>query len=361
MRVSVIVPVFNAEPFLARAVDSVLSQSHRDIELILVNDGSTDGSERLCEKLCLADSRVKLLTQTNSGPAAARNAGVRIASGDFVFFLDADDYIVPDALKTMLDCQERHPSAMTLSNFSKLDESGTLVRQPVSFSPHSPPFEGKEATLSKPEIDAFVRHFLKHPSNHLVSYCWARLYKLPIIRELGISANEDMRLFEDLVFNLEYLRHVDELAFVNEPLYVYVMHASHVSASMSILNGDSLLHDMGVFKSKVGGFFHRPDVASAIKNGIDREIGHALVHYAIIFFVRSCRLLNKENRPRIHSEIGKMLEGGPLADSLPCYSPSKGNSRLLPFLMRLKLTGLVMLACKYKAYKRYGRPGAPAK
>jgi hypothetical protein len=208
---------------------------------------------------------------------------------------------------------------------------------------------------------AYLRHFLKHPSNHLISYCWARLYKLSIIRDNRIAADENMRLFEDLVFNLEYLKHTREMVFVNEALYTYTMHNSHVSASMAIINAESLLHDMNVFKEKTSEFLQQADVDAPIGMAIEKEIGHALMHYLIIFLVRSCRLVSSQNRRKIYTEIEKIVSAQILRDCLRYYSPSKGNSRILPWLMKLQWNDLIIYVCRHKAYKRYGRPGEASK
>ena len=100
-RISVIVPVYNAEQFLTRCVKSILNQSYSNIELILVNDGSTDGSLPLCQKFASKDSRVKLITKRNGGAASARNVGIKAATGQYIGFCDADDYIESEMLETL--------------------------------------------------------------------------------------------------------------------------------------------------------------------------------------------------------------------------------------------------------------------
>ena len=357
MSVSVIMPVYNAEKFLSRSIESVIHQTYRPIELILVNDGSTDSSEAVCKKYSREDHRIKVVSQDNKGPAAARNTGVREAAGDFVFFLDADDFIHENTLEILTAKHSPHQPDMVMGNFCKLVNDKEVIRQPVSFRVGEGPFEGQMKELSPLDIVAFVRHFLKHPSNHLISYCWARLYKLSIIRDHCIAANENMRLFEDLVFNLEYLKHTRKMIFVNEPLYTYAMHTNHVSASMAMINADSLLHDMNMFRSRTSDFLQQADVADLEAMNIQREIGHALMHYLIIFLVRSCRQVSSQNRGRIHTEIEKIVRAQIMRDCLRSYSPSKGNSRILPWLMWLKWIHPIILVSRHKGYKRYGRPG----
>lgn len=355
--VSVIVPVYNAEYFLSKSIESVTHQSHKNIELILVNDGSADNSEMICNKYALTDNRIKVISQDNSGPAAARNTGIRHATGTFVLFLDADDFIDNKALEILVAQYNKYKPDLVMGNFCKLENNGTILNKSVTFHPDGMPFEQKIKQLSKSDIVSYVRHFLKHPSNHLISYCWARLYKLSVIRNNNIVAHENMRLFEDFVFNLEYLKHTNEILFVNEPLYTYTMHNNHVSASMAVLNGDSLLHDMDIFKRKASEFLSQANANIINAVTIKKEIGHALIHYLIIFLIRSCRLVTGQNREKIYHEIGKIVNAPMLRDCLKCYSPAKGNSRILPLLMRLKLIDFIMFVCKHKAYKRYGKPG----
>lgn len=354
MLVSIIMPVFNAEKFLGRSIESVINQSYGDIELILVNDGSTDSSEKICKKYSLADKRIRIISQENRGPAAARNVGIRNSSGYFIYFLDADDYIQQNAIELLVTNYDKYEPDLVMSNFGKSLNDGPVVKQNVSFTPENVPFDKPLATMSKGEIADFVCHFLEHPSNHLVSYCWARLYKASIIKEQGIFSNEDMGLFEDFVFNLEYLRHTGSIVFVNEPTYVYTMNDNHVSASMAVINGDGLLHDMEIFRSKAAGFLHAMG-AGMSEGKAQKRIGHALTHYVIIFVVRSCRQITKENKEKISQEIDKIIRAPILRQCLGYYSPSKGNSRMLPLLMKIKSVGLVIALARYKAYRRYGK------
>ncbi|MFC2038924.1 glycosyltransferase family 2 protein [Chloroflexota bacterium] len=355
MLISVIVPVYNAKKFLNKSIESVINQSHKNIELILVNDGSTDSSELICNKYALADNRIKVISQNNSGPAAARNSGIRHATGDFVFFLDADDFIENNTLEILIAKYNEYQPDLVMSNFSKLENNGEIIKQSVSFHPDDGPFEYQIKELLKADIVDYVRHFLKHPSNHLISYCWARLYKLSIIKNNGIFANEDMHLFEDFVFNLDYLKHTNKIVFVDESLYTYTMHNKHVSASMVIINSASLLHDMDIFKRKASEFLQQANADTLNALQIKKESGHTLIHYVIIFMIRSCRQITRHNRKRIYNEIVKMVNAPIIRDSLQYYSPSKGNSRVLPLLMKLKLINLLMFVGKRKAYKRYGK------
>ena len=105
--ISVIIPVYNVAPFLSRCVDSVLSQAHVK-EILLIDDGSTDASKALCDKYAAQDSRVKVLHKENGGLSSARNAGLDLATGDYISFVDSDDFLEPEAYEKLLSCARGH-------------------------------------------------------------------------------------------------------------------------------------------------------------------------------------------------------------------------------------------------------------
>lgn len=353
MVVTIIIPVFNAEKFLRTSVESALNQSYEALEILLVNDGSTDKSLKICQTYAQKDSRIKILDQQNKGPAAARNTGLKHATGQFVYFLDADDYLTKETIQVLVEHCKATGADMVLSNFAKL-ENGKQINQQVAFSPADRPFTDAFKILSGSDMVDYTRQFLQNPSNHLISYCWARLYKLSILKEHNVSGNEEMHLFEDLVLNLEYLTHARTLAFINRPLYIYAMHNNHMSASMAILNADSLLHDMALFKEKVNRFLVAKSGGTLPRKTIQKEIGSALVHYAIIFMVRSCRWVNRKNQKEIYCQIKKLVTAPLFKQSLASYTPTGKNSRILPLFIKFNLIYLLMVICRFKAIKRYG-------
>ena len=106
--VSIIIPVYNAERFLHKCIDSVTAQTYSDWEMILVNDGSKDGSLAICKEFVAKDSRIKTIDKPNGGPSSARNKGIREARGEYVFFLDADDTITPDCIELLYGLAKKH-------------------------------------------------------------------------------------------------------------------------------------------------------------------------------------------------------------------------------------------------------------
>ncbi|MBQ8784417.1 MAG: glycosyltransferase family 2 protein [Alphaproteobacteria bacterium] len=106
--VTVVIPVYNVEKYLEQCLDSVINQTYKDIEIICINDGSTDNSITILEKYALSDNRIKIISQTNQGISAARNAGIKVATGKYITFLDSDDFLSRDAIEKMVTAIENN-------------------------------------------------------------------------------------------------------------------------------------------------------------------------------------------------------------------------------------------------------------
>ncbi|MFH0855133.1 MAG: glycosyltransferase family 2 protein [Candidatus Omnitrophota bacterium] len=163
--VSVIVPVYNSEQFLCRCLDSVIGQEYRNIEVVLVNDGSTDKSAELCECYARRDKRVKLIHSKNNGPAQARNIGIENAVGDFIFFVDSDDFIENNALSVLID-NYRRTNADVIIGDARSVKDGIL----------GPGYKGcflETKLLVRQEIADYARQYLKKPNRFtLFAYSW---------------------------------------------------------------------------------------------------------------------------------------------------------------------------------------------
>ena len=199
--VSIIVPVYNAEKYLHRCVDSVLNQVYKDFELILVDDGSNDSCPQICDEYALKDCRVKVIHQDNSGVSVARNHGLKICSGQFIAFVDADDYIVPEMLQKMVSIIQCG-SDIVISGFLccyKQKVQGVFINAPKEFD-----LEDLKANYD----------YYKIPNS-----VWAKLYKRDLIN--NIMFNDKMSMGEDLLFNLQYYNNCRKFACIQATDYYY--------------------------------------------------------------------------------------------------------------------------------------------
>ena len=209
--VSVIIPVYNAEKTLLSCVQSVIAQTYKDYELLLIDDGSLDHSGQLCDdiqKMCLAKGiKCQAIHQRNSGVSTARNCGMNHANGKYCVFIDSDDVIEPCYLEDLVRTAERHPEL-----------GHVLCGFRCTSHVHDYVLNSKEA-LSV--VDR--RDYMKLFDAILIQGPCLALYRTEIVRGNDIKMREDLSLAEDILFNLEYLDALDctAIGVVNKPNYIY--------------------------------------------------------------------------------------------------------------------------------------------
>lgn len=221
--ISIVIPVYNTKEYLTRCVSSLTGQTHANLEICLVDDGSTDGSGRLCDEFAAQDPRIRVLHKENEGQGVARNVGIRMAEGEFVAFLDSDDYWGPDGCRKILERLRETGADLCAFGYCKEDENGNLLTEPVV----------REACYRGEEVGRrFILHFFGDDpaDNDLrgVSACMS-CFRRSILLEHGISfASERKVLSEDTVFNLEFCRYCETAVTLPAVIYHYVMRkASH--------------------------------------------------------------------------------------------------------------------------------------
>lgn len=212
-RVSVIVPVYNAEKYLQECVGSVLSQTLFDLELILVDDGSTDSSPALCDHYAVQDTRVKVIHKPNGRAASARNAGLRTATGEYVAFVDSDDWISPDMYEKMLQTG----ADITLCDYVRFQGEKEF---PFTQPNVAAGFYNK-AQIREKIYPHLVMDGIEYP---ITISNWAMLIKRNIIVKNQLSYREDILISEDAPFGSEVLYCADSFAYLKgERFYHYRM------------------------------------------------------------------------------------------------------------------------------------------
>ena len=217
MLLSIIIPIYNAELYLRRTLDSVMNQGLHDDEweLILVNDGSTDDSLSICKDY---QSRypflIKVISQKNSGVSSARNVGIKKASGKFIYFMDADDYLMPGGFRYLIDnFLEEEYDILTFSSTTINDFDNNHFPQGS--------IEGKTV------YDGYGCDFLKH---NWQTFIWNQIYKIDYIRSNNISFQK-MTISEDVMFNLEVWSKNPKVRIVSSKIYRYITYNSNNQAT----------------------------------------------------------------------------------------------------------------------------------
>ena len=232
-KISVVIPVYNAEKTIARCLDSILSQSFSDNEVIAVSDGSTDGSLSILRDYERKEPRVRVLKKENGGASSARNAGMREAGGEYLFFVDADDFLFDGALEALYACLHEYGADCVRSGFVYYRE-GDPVPPALEESAEVTCLEGEEIrkvyvnnTLGIPYRELAEQLSHGEPGNSSgifgVSSCHV-LYRAGVIRENGLQFREDVSsMAEDSLFNLEFTLHAQKIAYLSRPLYAYAV------------------------------------------------------------------------------------------------------------------------------------------
>lgn len=215
--ISIIIPVYNVEQYLPNCLSSIAEQTYKHFEAILVDDGATDLSGTICEKYSLNDSRFRVIHQENQGLSSARNTGLKVAKGEYISFIDGDDYIHPQMIETLYNAAIETGCKVSMIN-------GKIVKH------YSSP-EGEVAKkLQIINQDTLVNNLFNPPHDDLLfkySYVWNKLYHKSIIE--GLSFNN--ALCEDMDFNIRVFLKIDKLAFVDTRLYYYFQRESSLTQS----------------------------------------------------------------------------------------------------------------------------------
>lgn len=200
--VSIIVPVYNTEKFLNRCIESLINQTYKNIEIILVNDGSTDNSGEICDKYAKQDSRVKVFHKANEGVSVARNYGISKSNGDWIQFVDSDDYLDSVAIEELLNC---------------------IAENAVNTCIYSMAFE-KNGSCSFLQVEDgcfLVEEVLKSPYiNSICSPC-NKFYNAKIIKSNNVEFEKGIKFGEDFIFNSKYFQFVNKVVVKDKAYYHY--------------------------------------------------------------------------------------------------------------------------------------------
>jgi glycosyltransferase involved in cell wall biosynthesis len=213
--ISVIIPVYNTEKYLQRCVDSVIGQQGVTIEIILVDDGSTDASPKICDDYAARYSFITALHIQNSGPATAKNEGFKVAKGNYIALTDSDDKMEPQMLYKMVTAGYNHDADIICCNYKQIDEKGHVSHLNST---------NKQYVLNHEE--GLIHLFSK---NKIYSQCWTKIYKRQMLTENHIENDPGLRTDEDFIYNIRAFVHAQTTVIVDEPLYEYTHRANSLA------------------------------------------------------------------------------------------------------------------------------------
>ena len=207
--VSIIIPVYNAATHVAKCIETVRRQTYRDIEILLVNDGSSDASGHICHMYERVDDRVRVVDKVNTGVSDTRNTALELAKGDYIQFADSDDYLRANATELLVQSAETTRADLVLAAYYRVSRGKTVA---FSFLPDGVVMDQEE----------FARELMEEPASFYYGVLWNKLYRADIIRAHGIRCNTELSWSEDFLFNLEYIRYAQRFVAIDTPIYYYI-------------------------------------------------------------------------------------------------------------------------------------------
>ncbi len=243
--ISVVIPIFNVEKYLCRCVESVLQQSYSELEIILVNDGSTDSSGQLCDKLAKRDSRIRVIHRKNGGASAARNTGIQVSTGEYITFVDGDDFIEPDIYQAMLKAiAEKGQKVIVNMGLRLIDEFGKT---------QNPPDAKTEDCYVKSK--EYLRTVLMHQNDSAV---YTKLFPAKLIKNVSFREGTSN---EDVIFMIDLLPLLEGIYFLKQVGYNYFIRKDSISRTYGKAVRDMVSNSIYIYEHVYNEYNDMRDVA----------------------------------------------------------------------------------------------------
>lgn len=307
--VSIITPVYNVERCINKTINSIINQSFKDFELLLIDDGSKDRSIEIAKDLLeKSDVNYRIITQENSGVSAARNRGIAEAIGEYVCFLDSDDYIHKDYIKLMYEKASACNCDLVFCDYVQVDsQDSVLVASTTRFLDDF--IDGRKAALKQLSCDITIG-------------MGSALYRTSIIKENNILFDSSRKYAEDVVFTVKALLNMKKIISVNEALLFYVRWDSSVTNCVSLKHLDC--------------YYSFVDLLEYIKaHGEFKEIEKFLIEYKIPYAISHVfSMLSRDER--FHEELFKFLKQESVKKALKMYRLQRLDKNSIRYLIQCK-------------------------
>lgn len=231
--ISIIVPIYNVEKYLPQCLDSLISQTCRDIEIILVDDGSPDKCPEICDAYAKKDARIKVVHQINGGVSSARNTGLKASRGEYIGFVDPDDWVAPEMYEKMMEALADHKADLAICGYQYCHADGSMIEERKYNRKPPEILSQKEMMRRCSDIPPTIRHVV-----------WNKLFRRKLLQDL--SFQESLSASEDVKVLTEYLKKCQNAVFLHEPYYynrVRPGSATHGGLSIHDLAASFAVHE----------------------------------------------------------------------------------------------------------------------
>lgn len=317
---SIIVPIYNSLKYIHRCLDSLILQTYSNIEIILINDGSTDGCVDVCHKYVLRDNRINVFSQPNSGVSSARNYGLSLAKGKYIMFLDSDDYMFPEMCETMVNAIETIGADCVICGTTETWGKLWAPAKDVNYD-----------TLSQ-----FKKDFVQQLSTELLSPPWNKIYKRELITEIFDTS---VSFGEDLMFNLNYFTNCNKISFISAaPFY-------HEKA-----NENSLVNK--VYLSRLSEIETVHSAVLAFYEGSDPRINKKYIRDILVYYRAIVQNLNYTKKER-YSYFNEWIKSSHLSNMKLMGLKIGWTNHLLLFFVRNRIWKLAEMQINWRSIYKY--------
>ena len=337
--ISIVVPVYNVEKYLTECVNSLLNQSYKNVEIILVDDGSTDNCPQICDGLAEKDSRIKVIHEQNAGLGMARNTGIEHATGKYIFFIDSDDYIDKDTVKLCYERAIEDNADVVLYGYNRVGENGAVISSSIPM-PLRKRYAGKEI------IDELLPDLIaKDPRAKTATNLWLSacgcMFRLDIIRDSQVRfVSEREIISEDSYFLLELYKNINCASIISKAFYNYRFNLS------------SLTHVYRADRFEKIKLFYQMSIAKATELQYPLEVNERIKNLFLSFTIGALKgIVHSDlNRKDKKTEFKKVFYDDMLQTAISTsnikYEPI--TRKILFLLIKYKLCNLAFLVVKLK-------------
>ena len=248
-KVSIIIPIYNVEKYLDRCVQSVINQTLQDIEIILVDDESPDGCPQMCDEYARKDNRVKVVHKKNAGLGFARNSGLEVATGEYVTFLDSDDFVDKDTYRQIYENILKNELEICYFTYCRYLNDGTII--------HESHLGDEKLYIGKEQTERFMLDMVGKVYNnpdseyHIMSVCFG-VYKTDIIKRNNVKFVSEREIAsEDLIFHIDLLPYITRIGYLPKEFYYYYVNTGSITFTYSDAKYNSYIKLIETVKSKL--------------------------------------------------------------------------------------------------------------
>ena len=285
--VSIIVPIYNAEKYLARCIESLTKQTYENIEIILINDGSKDNSLAICNEYKAKDKRIVVIDQENSGVGKTRNKGIDVSKGKYIVFVDSDDFANTNLIEVLVNEAKKNNADYVLGSISLLKDDSSIGT----------------ASLDNNicNVKEYIENVLvKRTINYVCGAPYAKLFSSDIIKKNNIRFNDKLTYAEDFLFNITYLQFASKIATTSEVLYNYVLFNNN---SLTNINYDKSTFE-NFLQSRLLVYKQYEEVLFRIQPTLSKEIVYQLL---VEFVLNSANYACLKNDKKKAKELIKAM------------------------------------------------------